>query len=643
MKKAILFFGIAAAVALASCTKENLVNKTENKVFTGDKAYVIVNINDVGTSATKGSDGGFFYGRTDEYAVNDAHFYFYGSDGAFVAESDAWNENGTEQPDTPANIDFESNTILTLYGLADKSYPTWVVTVLNAPENFEAPEQLEDFYRLLASASDEGYSKKVGETTYYTMSTSSYVDSDNGYPTDSPAYWFATPVKPENFSLEELTGDGDTGYVDGNGDPVDPIDIYVERLAVKVILASSVSPNDDGYYPITVETDGDDELVEDVVYYVRINGWKLNATARQSNIVKTVRGTDVWNNSYFYPATTVGSYTDFGTDWNDVENHRSYWGESYNYDLGKVPTTSDGNYDSGNDGKNEEDSGIDDYLLYTSLGENVTLNKIYGEGVTSGYYQYCAENTNTAGEPPATTGKYITYKNSSVVTSILVSATLFSYDEENDAYIEGLDYVRCDGLLYSEKDFLAYALSHIDYAVKDGDSYESITTDYLTLVNDYDGNVHVEVASAYYDTIFYVVDWADAKADPDNIDDYVTAVTYTAVNTALTNKFNDIYGSDANSFKGGEMYYNIPIEHLNDDYDEKYTKDGNQEQLILEGNYGVVRNHIYYVTITDIENVGRGIYDTDEVIVPQPEVDTYSLTAQVNILAWKLVEQDVVL
>ena len=84
------------------------------------------------------------------------------------------------------------------------------------------------------------------------------------------------------------------------------------------------------------------------------------------------------------------------------------------------------------------------------------------------------------------------------------------------------------------------------------------------------------------------------------------------------------------------MYYNIPIEHLNNDAAENGT--------VPEAKYGVVRNHHYVVTIDKLEKIGKGIFDGNEKIVPgDPNDDTYYVGAKINILSWKIVSQNVAL
>lgn len=59
---------------------------------------------------------------------------------------------------------------------------------------------------------------------------------------------------------------------------------------------------------------------------------------------------------------------------------------------------------------------------------------------------------------------------------------------------------------------------------------------------------------------------------------------------------------------------------------------------------GVVRNHIYNVTITDIKGLGTPVFPSrpDEPIVPEkPTVETWYVAAKINTLKWRVVNQSV--
>lgn len=89
----------------------------------------------------------------------------------------------------------------------------------------------------------------------------------------------------------------------------------------------------------------------------------------------------------------------------------------------------------------------------------------------------------------------------------------------------------------------------------------------------------------------------------------------------------------ANRFENGLMYYAIPIEHFGDG---KTT--GTDPQYFL-GNYGVVRNNLYRVTLGTMKGMGHGIDKPDEPIVPGDRRKPFYIAAKINILSWQLVTQ----
>ena len=77
-------------------------------------------------------------------------------------------------------------------------------------------------------------------------------------------------------------------------------------------------------------------------------------------------------------------------------------------------------------------------------------------------------------------------------------------------------------------------------------------------------------------------------------------------------------------YEGGKTYYFTDIKHL-----------GNT--------YGVVRNHIYDINIKSITGLGTPVVSGNPVIVtPEvPEDNATYVAAQINILSWKIVTNEV--
>lgn len=81
-------------------------------------------------------------------------------------------------------------------------------------------------------------------------------------------------------------------------------------------------------------------------------------------------------------------------------------------------------------------------------------------------------------------------------------------------------------------------------------------------------------------------------------------------------------------YKNGMTYYFTDIKHLG--------KKGSVAE------YGVVRNHVYDINITGIKGLGTPVFDPDVVIMPvQPTEEKAYVAAQINVLSWRVVSQDV--
>lgn len=603
------FYGLFVCAAFCACSNDatEIIPDDTPKVFTGDEAYISVHLSDAGSIQSRATttDPGYEYGSANEHDVKNAYFYFYDANGVFVCEGSAWN-GGTANSGTPVgNIEFKSNTVVVLKGLTEKNYPKYMVTVLNRPDGLSAsgsvPQSLDDMVKKLASGTGEGITTTIENAQYFVISTTSFKHDD----TDGlSGKYFVTEVKDENFSLAPIP------------DPeniLNPVTVYVERLAAKVTLKvdGSLTPvtitgKTGNYYKVkaTVAGEGNDDdanasgnqiAAEDL--YVRLLGWKLNATAKRSNIVKNID--ESWSNE------KSGA---LGFVWNKPTDSRSFWGKSFNYgvDSYSYPTTAQG-----------YDNNKTDYPLnYYSLKEN--LQALGTTGVA-----YCAENTNT--------GAIVSANFPSAVTSILLKA------EVCDATGTALDLVRFNGVLFKQASFIEYILNamkakgqwNVYKKTNDNpETYQQLAASDVELANAYDGKVKVQLTTATKALTLY------SKA---NEATYSPIADKGSIDTQLGS---ECTSGNANGYNGGLMYYNIPIEHLN----ETAATTTNGVTTIPEAKYGVVRNHHYEVTINKLENIGKGIFVPDEEIVPGDSDDdkkAYYVGAKINILSWKVVSQGV--
>lgn len=103
------------------------------------------------------------------------------------------------------------------------------------------------------------------------------------------------------------------------------------------------------------------------------------------------------------------------------------------------------------------------------------------------------------------------------------------------------------------------------------------------------------------------------------------------VNTYLSTKANSLY---ARKYTDGKSYYFVEIEHV--------AATGSGETATPAIN-GIVRNHIYDLTLNSIAGPGIPVFNPADKNIPQePEYENlYFLGARVNVLDWRIVSQGV--
>ena len=231
-----------------------------------------------------------------------------------------------------------------------------------------------------------------------------------------------------------------------------------------------------------------------------------------------------------------------------------------------------------------------------SLTENFSWNGI--EGAVNAP-EYCLENT--SGEN----------------TKVLVKAQLC--DDRGNA-IEVVkflgDYITIDGL----KNMIASALAD-KYYKYDGSAYISILPEDIDLAQAGTSGVDSYTVTYKLTSAAEALTWKVKNSDGTSYSD----ATATVVNDVLATL------TPAQVWKNGMAYYFTDIKHL-----------GSAGKT---AEYGVVRNHSYTVNITAITGLGTPVYDpSNDIEEPVTPTDTESfISAQINVLSWRLVNSNVVL
>lgn len=95
-------------------------------------------------------------------------------------------------------------------------------------------------------------------------------------------------------------------------------------------------------------------------------------------------------------------------------------------------------------------------------------------------------------------------------------------------------------------------------------------------------------------------------------------------------------------YSAGKGYFNIPVRHYG------WYRPGNVNNkegarmnwnLVRVGDFGIVRNHAYTVTVNKITGLASGIAGDDTPIVPPASTDDYYVAYKVNILKWAVVPE----
>lgn len=295
-------------------------------------------------------------------------------------------------------------------------------------------------------------------------------------------------------------------------------------------------------------------------------------------------GVNAVNKSGYYLKNIDTGWSTDVWNWNDATNFRCYWA--------KDPIYSEGTYPGSYFQMSQMTDPTTTSLQYYSLAAlNVARTQAY-----------CQEHPLYS--PVFKVGETTVYP---AATSVLVFAQMKLKSET--AYVDLFKY---KGVFFTEANYLATIASELSaqgYTVNGA----AVTAADIKVADFSDGIVTIAPTSTS-DTA-----WA--------LDG--TSKTIAELGTA----FDPFVGTDAYSAKGykeGKMYYNVPIEHF-----------GNAGEAF--GEWGVVRNHWYKVTVNGIGGIGHPIYDPEEPIVPNFSEDTYYIAAQINILSWKVVSQNVTL
>lgn len=377
-----------------------------------------------------------------------------------------------------------------------------------------------------------------------------------------------------------------------------PVQIFVEREVAKVNMKAKEGLNKTAEGKIYFETPNAEYVLDGVKVSARIvvDGWAANAFNTTSYLVKDV------------PTSWI--VTKPFANWYDEAAKRTFWAQDPNYSgseeyvFDRTPELEPGTY------KNVK------YLSWKEATQN---------NVDS--YNYMYENTADKASARVNGGELAN------VPTILIAAHVET--AKTGAAWKRQDIYKFGGLFYTDESLKNYAAEqilkgklHWEYTTAGGLKIASVRPDQVTAtfvanIADNSGSVKAEIAAVTApaegaklmkedNSVIAEADWAKTVEDILNGE----------------NGFN-IAKKELVCFKDGMCYYQVPIKH---------------NQTTGDVAYGTVRNHIYELTLSKIAKVGNPVFNPDEklVLIPGKEKNYY-VSAELKILKWRVVTQDVVI
>lgn len=587
MKKFTMLSSVLASalmLTVASCSSEDVAGGDAQN-GKGATSYLAVNIENVGSAPASRSsynkgDGTYEDGTEAESKINNVRFYFFNGDGTpYLLDN-----NGSEkQP-----VNFLDQKVETAGNDHDHTaeIKTKAVLVLKG-ETKAVPASV---IAVINPEVLDNTTLQSGTMTLSELRTSAtgskFYDKTNGFVMSNSVYESAgqdvcsTPVANNVFATSDAA-------------LKDPVNIYVERVNAKV------NAKIDADYQRTGETEKAWTKNADGKYQIKVGSIDVTTYADNTNAAPTkntypvyavVQGwqlADADGKAEVCKQIKTSWYAgELGiSPWTTSDYHRCFWSKS-------VPFT------SGAQG-----------------GANHPVNPKFTDITQSLSGEFSAEPVYTL---PNTPDQVVTNPTTSLntLTKLIVAAKLV-YKDKNGNY-NPAQVCQYRGLTYLGEDAVKKQIvgGFAKYFKKTATGYQSIEASDITFktvpgsseVKDYEvvatlasnvGELYVKDGETTYKTV--------SKDD---------------VNAALAKEEAQVRSTD------GATYYYTPIKHL-----------GDAGKL---GEYGIVRNHSYQVTIQNIKGFGTPVYDPKKEIDPMiPSDENTYLAASIKVLSWRVVSSKV--
>lgn len=578
-----------------ACSESSLSIEDDRK-DEADGHFLAVEIMSPSSAETKSGEPGdsdFEEGKEnpDENKVNSLRFYFFDAMGSPVSISSTGSNyldvrksdiQPAESPDDKnmPNVEQKLKAVLVVKP-EDKANVASLLAVANF-EDANLGNESYDRNQLANKIGNYGAVQKDGGA-HFMMSSSSYANEDGQI-----SRAIIDPAKHLCATAEEALAN--------------PLAVHIERVVAKVRLKTAwrktgalpmetldnVSYNGGTYTAIKAK-DAKGNVIKngDKEVYILFTGWNVTSKADRSYLIKKVNSTTAWAelSSYWF--------------WNHPAYFRSYWAVN--------PPSIGLTYDD-----------------YTSINQKIG----------SGGVAYCMENAaDYANIDKGTKDSYDKNTQKCNRTQVILAARLVTVDDATSAATP-ISLAQWGYEDYTEEGVRTAMLNLFNHRIyvkeTEGENvkYRTIGLNEVKLVTAYEAGKDVTGAENKERYLNYLKLTKDAADNMEFFADNAgaTSLTVDEVNAILC----DMPG--AKIWHDGQTYYYTDIRHL-------HLNSNN----IGWGYYGVVRNHIYDITIESVTGLGTPVLNPNENIIPQHPLDDKDIyvAAQVNILSWRVVKNNV--
>lgn len=594
---------------------------------------------------------------------------------------------GSGKLQRPASVTVPENVFVAKRPVITEELPAYALVVLNGD-----PKRLDNLDIALSAAGTDAvktvlnYLNEVDTDApesmaqyngYFTMSSTMYSMEEGSIAglkslrTDTPVFYetIEEAVLPENlttFNVERILAKFTLIIKEGNKKFGTGEAINIKG-SNQLKVRTQYSTN---------EADQSKDLMSG--WSINLVNWGVNGLEKNTWLIKRIA-----LNPTEYPWMPDGN---FYSGWNSPSLFRSYWSIDENYSSGIYPDQYRQALDDAENVKSATTNNIySNYLGSLEKGDYTLIYKPYSAYTDRTENKYSVENTfdesilseqDLSTQPWLRRGTHILLTAQFLIDGIDTEVDKTKVDENGFLLDKVADKYFSNGLYWSGKALKEQAVAtlmtnlyynkktdpipnvlgqgyvnFINYpGTKDdvNDKEKVLNTDVPVLVYENGENKELrhedlaDIAEKYFEFAPAFIKGGDGWVTLKKKDGVVLKANYK--NTApevITDEqlVSYIYRFTnlAKHYKEGRMYYAIPIRH-NLDSPNFETSPVTKAST---GDYGVVRNTWYRMTINSILSPGTPVDDPDQPIIPNPEPDDKSLGVEVEIIPWRTVDINV--